>query len=144
MDTSLWAGAVRPQGCPSRSPVQQALILFPQYRERRPSGRRFLFAMAGAGRSGFLCFSGSFSGCCAVFGFACFFFKKTFSVSVPVSISISVSIPLAVSISISISVKFYKILKKLYKSMQTRTWRAAMSVSLWFPDAIFRTPPPGP
>ena len=130
--------------------VLQALILFPQYRERRPSGRRFLFAMAGAGRSGFLCFSGSFSGCCAASGFLClcFFFRKifsfSFSISVPVSISISVSIPLAVSISISISVKFYKILKKLYKSMQTRTWRAAMSVSLWFPDAIFRTPPPGP
>ena len=141
---------VRPQSRPSRSPVQQALILFPQYRERRPSGRRFLFAMAGAGRSGFLCFSGSFSGCCAASGFLClcFFFRKifsfSFSISVPVSISISVSIPLAVSISISISVKFYKILKKLYKSMQTRTWRAAMSVSLWFPDAIFRTPPPGP
>ena len=141
---------VRSEGRPSRSPVQQALILFPQYRERRPSGRRFLFAMAGAGRSGFLCFSGSFSGCCAASGFLClcFFFRKifsfSFSISVPVSISISVSIPLAVSISISISVKFYKILKKLYKSMQTRTWRAAMSVSLWFPDAIFRTPPPGP
>ena len=141
---------IRPQSRSSRSPVQQALILFPQYRERRPSGRRFLFAMAGAGRSGFLCFSGSFSGCCAASGFLClcFFFRKifsfSFSISVPVSISISVSIPLAVSISISISVKFYKILKKLYKSMQTRTWRAAMSVSLWFPDAIFRTPPPGP
>ena len=117
MDTSLWAGAVRPQSRPSRSPVQQALILFPQYRERRPSGRRFLFAMTGAGGSGFLCFSGSFSGCCAVFGFACFFFKKTFSVSFSVSVPVSVSVPFTVSVSIpiSISVKFYWIYENCTK-----------------------------
>ena len=48
MDTSLWARAVRSEGRPSRSPVQQALIRYTVYRERRPDGRRsFCFGLCG-------------------------------------------------------------------------------------------------